>query len=224
MSVNPSHGSRDPGTPQVADSTKRKCKEEELEPAMTPPPLPSRPRKQKHPRPNPAPTLEDLEEAKGMVFEKMEPKNAVHSFCVRYCARDVVKDVDYQYVLEYSGGMVGGMVSVKLHVWVWSQDRSYPGGPVSLSLHGSKARHIAEKQAAQSFLADPDVVIAAKKLPPPIDMIRRYCWHKVMSEERKERADESAADLQGSLEIHMQAYMTQCYFDGCRNAITDRKA
>eukprot|EP00438_Fugacium_kawagutii_P025419 Skav235455 [mRNA] locus=scaffold2206:391281:391496:- [translate_table: standard] len=70
------------------------------------------------------------------------------------------------------------------------------------------------------FLADPQVIEAARFLPPPLDLVRRHFFGVVSEEhpglsgkEKKQIADE-----------RVKEYYSKCLESGCRNAITDCKA
>ena len=153
-------------------------------------------------------TAEDLENAKGMILGQKSPKEEVHVFVERYCARQITKEVDYKYSAKPSRG--GWIAS--LTVWAWSNDAYW--GTLCWD------QRDAEAAAARAFLEDPEVIDAAAHLPPPLHMIRHYLWPIVYNL----NPELSVSERQARVEEGVQKYISECVSSGCRNAISDRRA
>lgn len=104
-----------------------------------------------------------IEESMGMNLHDRHPKSAVREFLQRYAGRDLTRDDSYYTVAEEDSG-----VRATLHAPVWS-DNVFEGEICDTQKE-------AEVSAAACFLADSDVVEAARLLPAPLKVIK--FWNK----------------------------------------------
>ncbi|CAE7544261.1 unnamed protein product [Symbiodinium sp. CCMP2456] len=104
-----------------------------------------------------------LEMTAGMSLDASKPKQTVHTFlCRRSDSGHIKKGVDYSYASQENDKGIVSMLTVPLF-----NDRSYTGDSFP-------TQQQAERSAAESFLADLDVVAAAKTLPPPRWLLQRH--------------------------------------------------
>ena len=152
------------------------------------------------------PTLQQLEKAKGLTFGRKAPKDEFIIFLERYLARSAAEGVDY----EYSTSRSGGRFFCSLRVWAWSDTKVYRGTPAQYLSQ-------AEVAAARAFLADPDVIRAAARLPPPLVMVRKHFWGMIC-EAHPDLGSDRRTILQKEA---VNKYLRECYDSGCSNAIAD---
>ena len=127
-------------------------------------------------------TFEELENFKGMTLGQMNPTDELHEFLTRYRLRQT-KPEDYKF--EHHECKAGFWATMK--VWDWRQEAEYCGKP-------GKTKEVAEQNAMRAFLQDLDVIEAAKKLPPSIDKVRKYAFHKV-KDANPDKTHEERRDL-----------------------------
>jgi len=98
-----------------------------------------------------------------MSFEGRPPKEAVNVFLFRYEGRDIVKGIDVTYSCQ------------------GSEDQGYDCQlttcfqPGKIHFGQGQTQKDAENSAAQSFLADPEVLERRPNLPPPVSIVRKHC-------------------------------------------------
>jgi hypothetical protein len=147
-----------------------------------------------------------------MTFEGKHPKDAVHTFLSRHAGRDIQKGVDYQYQCESTD--LGFAATLLVPVF---NDRSYAGSACTAKQ--------AETEAATRFLADPDVLEAARSLPPPMWALRQQArsTSSCLAKGMQQRSLSTGALAEICRQKASHAYNS--YRDlGCRMAVWDGTA
>ena len=102
---------------------------------------------------------EQVEAATGLDLESMPPRQAVYVFLCRYCGRSLKKGEDFQYIVTPTEKGFLAYISAP----EWSNGLYY--GEIC------ETEKEAEVSAARNFISCPQVIRAAKHLPPPIGIL-----------------------------------------------------
>ena len=148
-----------------------------------------------------------LEEEVGLDLSQYHPKDAVRRFFTRYCSGPATS-ADYYYDSpSYEPGVVARLITPSFY------SRVFVGEP----LRTQKDR---EESAAKVFCEDPQVIEAAKNLPPPIKKCKQ-----LLSGAATQHAP-SVAVGRGRVngDSARSLYASICQANGCRNMFEDGNA